>query len=254
MFTSIAETSSPLNIIFQCVNEIITKLIKLANNDPDIREDHKKILAFMFQLSAMVRTVKCDPVIYKMLIQTKVELQNLIILSSQLPADIHQTMKKMLEGLNKFEAEETIPAILANKKFDQEMDAFFKGHGIAMITTEDLGKILRFITNVQLNSNGKCFVFPNSNYPSRRVINFIGIQPENSRKILEYMQNLGDHTAVEKITKGAEINIEISGTFCYEKIMPLFKKAFIEMKSSNIGGFSFEDSFEPTLSLARKTC
>lgn len=252
MFTSIAEPSSQLNIISQCVNEIITKLIKLANNDPDIREDHKKILALMFQLSGMISTVKHDPVIYKMLIQTKIELQNLITSSNQLPADIHQAMKKMLEGFNKFELEETIPSTLANKKFDDEMDAYFKEHGIASISTKDIGELFRFITKAELNPNGKCFIYPNANSPSRRVINFIGIQPENSRKILEYMRNLGDRTAVQNIIKGTEINIEISGNFCYEKIMPLLKKAFIEMKSSNIGDFSFEKTFEPTPGLTRK--
>ncbi len=155
------------------------------------------LLKALFALNQKVSHLQQWPILYKSVIDTAHEIADF----KSFPevsgnTELLKLLNLINEGIELFAKYNRCESVLANQAFFKEMETFLNGKKITSSLCNIVEDTLLSLAGAKLGINGTAHVEKGYD-ASRLVFSFTDIDKENTAKIVDYLQKIGDDTATE---------------------------------------------------------
>jgi hypothetical protein len=232
----------------------------------------KSLIDFISLLSGYMQALGGFPHFYEDILKSADEVNKFLQLAEiKEHSELTTQLNMILKGIDLFARYQRDESILKNIMIHNEFKRFLIPYRITPSKCDLLGDILLFLTEARMLPKNYCCLSIGED-ASRLVITFANINQENTNKIIKYMHQVGDETAIEgdgrkywgftsnpssvsSVVKQYEThNIEVDGTFFYTCILPKIKNRVLQMADQcQLGSYQelSKEDFKPPKETAK---
>lgn len=259
--------STALNTLTQYLNE--AKNILLKNKELDLSGNDLTMYTKLSTLQSLMKDLRDNPLFYKAILQEKAHIEKLFALNNVTTnRELSSKLRMIIEGIDLFGRYHRNESVLALMKYEQEIKKFLAPRQIAADDCDVIEHSILSLAGAELLSNSECNKLEASDR-ARFVLRFGNINQENTKKIVDYLQGLGDTSACEgygSMHYGAAIAesaceravvssisslvrgeprgekkerhaIEMDGAFFYNTLFPLIKQHIEQMSQATLAPY-----------------
>lgn len=183
------------------LNDVCQKTLEVLfskkKNDTRMSVDTKKINDAIDFLQSKLNHLYHRPFLYKRIISSRAKFEKLLNLKKVTENEnLKKQINAIIEAIDVFAKYNRYESVLANKKCLSELEKFLNKEKISSHACHIIEETILDLSGAKLGPHGKCNLKVGHDQ-SRLVFNFEDITQEEAQKVVNYLQNKGDKTAIE---------------------------------------------------------